>query len=141
MIRFSLSCDNDHDFDGWFRNGEDFDRQKRRGLVSCPVCQSVKVDKALMAPSVSTGRRQDRIALAMGEEQRKALAQLKAMADEAKKNADYVGDKFAEEARRIHFGEVEQRGIYGEATAEEARGLIEDGVEFMPLPVFPDDQN
>ncbi len=141
MIRFSLSCDNDHEFDGWFRNGEDFDRQKRRGLVSCPVCRSARVDKTLMAPSVSTGRRQDRIALAMGEEQRKALAQLKAMADEARKNADYVGDKFAEEARRIHFGEVEQRGIYGEATAEEARELIEDGVEFMPLPVFPDDQN
>lgn len=141
MIRFSLSCDNDHAFDGWFRNGDDFDRQKRRGLVSCPVCQSVKVEKALMAPAVSTGRKKDRIALAMGEEQRKALAQLKAMAEEAKKNADYVGDKFAEEARRIHFGETEPRGIYGEATADEARGLIEDGVEFVPLPSFPDDQN
>lgn len=141
MIRFSLSCDNDHAFDGWFRNGDDFDRQKRRGLVSCPVCQSVKVEKALMAPAVSTGRKKDRIALAMGEEQRKALAQLKAMAEEAKKNADYVGDKFAEEARKIHFGEVERRGIYGEATAEEARGLLEDGVEFVPLPSFPDDTN
>ncbi len=141
MIRFSLSCDNDHAFDGWFRNGDDFDRQKRRGLVSCPVCQSVKVEKALMAPAVSTGRKKDRIALAMGEEQRKALAQLKAMAEEAKKNADYVGDKFAEEARKIHFGEVERRGIYGEATAEEALGLLEDGVEFVPLPSFPNDTN
>src|SRR5690606_17695992 len=86
-----------------------------------------------------TGRKQDKMALAMGEEQRKALAKLKAMAEEAKKNADYVGDKFAEEARKIHFGEVEPRGIYGEASAEEARGLVEDGVEFVPLPTFPAD--
>ena len=141
MIRFSLSCDKDHAFDGWFRNGDDFDAQKKRGLVSCPVCQSVKVEKALMAPSVSTGRKRETMALAMGEEQRKALAKLKAMAEEARKNADYVGDKFAEEARRIHFGEVEPRGIYGEATAEEARGLLDDGVDFVPLPVFPDDTN
>lgn len=141
MIRFSLSCDKDHAFDGWFRNGEDFDAQKARGLVSCPVCHSVEVGKALMAPAVSTGRKQDRIALAMGEEQRKALAKLKAMAEEAKKNADYVGDRFAEEARKIHFGEVEPRGIYGEASAEEARGLLDDGVEFVPLPAFPDDVN
>jgi hypothetical protein len=77
----------------------------------------------------------------MGEEQRKALAKLKAMADEARKNADYVGDRFAEEARRIHFGEVEPRGIYGEATADEARGLLDDGVDFVPLPTFPDDTN
>ncbi|MCO5158692.1 MAG: DUF1178 family protein [Aquamicrobium sp.] len=141
MIRFSLSCDKDHAFDGWFRNGDDFDAQKKRGLVSCPVCQSVKVEKALMAPSVSTGRKRETMALAMGEEQRKALAKLKAMAEEARKNADYVGDKFAEEARRIHFGEVEPRGIYGEATTEEARGLLDDGVDFVPLPAFPDDTN
>lgn len=141
MIRFSLCCDNDHDFDGWFRNGEDFDVQNRRGLVSCPVCHSSKVEKALMAPAVSTGRKRDKVALAMGDEQRKALAKLKALADEARKNSDYVGDRFADEARKIHFGEVEPRGIYGEATQEEARDLLDDGVEFMPLPVFPDDRN
>lgn len=141
MIRFSLVCDKEHEFDGWFRNSDDFDVQKKRGLVSCPTCHSAKVEKALMAPAVSTGRKKDKIALAMGEEQKKALAKLKAMADEARANADYVGDKFAEEARKIHFGETEARGIYGEATADEARALIEDGVEFMPLPVFPDDQN
>jgi hypothetical protein len=77
----------------------------------------------------------------MGEDQRKALAQLKAFARKARENADYVGDKFAEEARKIHFGEADTRGIYGEATVEEAKALVDDGVEFMPLPVFPDDQN
>ncbi len=141
MIRFSLICDAQHEFDGWFRNSEDFDAQKKRGFVSCPVCHSAKVEKALMAPAVSTARKQETVALAMGEQQRKALAQLKALAEEARKSADYVGDKFAEEARKIHFGETEARGIYGEATVEEARRLVEDGVEFMPLPVFPDDKN
>lgn len=141
MIRFGLSCDNDHAFDGWFRNGEDFETQRKRGLVACPVCQSVRVEKALMAPAVSTGRRKEKMALAMGEDQRKALAKLRALAEEARKSADYVGEKFAEEARKIHFGEVEPRGIYGEATAEEARDLLEDGVDFIPLPDFPDDRN
>jgi hypothetical protein len=141
MIRFSLICDATHEFDGWFRNSEDFDKQKERGLVSCPVCHSAKVEKALMAPAVSTARKQEKIAVAMGEQQKQALAQLKAMAEEARKNADYVGDKFAEEARKIHFGETEARGIYGEATVDEARSLLDDGVEFMPLPVFPEDQN
>lgn len=141
MIRFSLICDAEHKFEGWFRNGDDFDAQKKRGFVACPVCHSAKVDKALMAPAVSTARKQDTIALAMGEEQRKALAQLKLMAEKARENADYVGDKFAEEARKIHFGETEARGIYGEATFEEASSLVEEGVEFMPLPVFPEDKN
>jgi len=77
MIRFSLICDAEHKFEGWFRNGDDFDAQKKRGFVACPVCHSAKVDKALMAPAVSTARKQDTIALAMGEEQRKALAQFR----------------------------------------------------------------
>lgn len=141
MIRYTLICDAEHEFDGWFRNGDEFDQQKKRGLVSCPICHSIKVEKALMAPAVSTTRNQEKIAFAMGEQQRQALAQLKALADQARKNADYVGDKFAEEARKIHFGEAQARGIYGEATLEEARSLIDDGVEFMPLPVFPEDQN
>lgn len=141
MIRFSLSCDRDHAFDGWFRNSDDFDAQKARGLVTCPMCNSSKVEKALMAPAVSTGRKRETMALAMGEQQRQALARLKQLADKARENADYVGDRFAEEARRIHFGEVEARGIYGEATADEVRELVEEGVEFMPLPVFPEDRN
>lgn len=141
MIHFSLQCDQGHDFEAWFRNNDDFDQQAKRGLVDCPSCGSKKVAKALMAPAVSTGRRRDKIALAANAEQRKMMAQLKDMAQKMRDNADYVGDKFAEEARKIHFGETDQRGIYGEATPEEARGLIEDGVEFLPIPVFPDDRN
>ncbi|APH73911.1 DUF1178 family protein [Aquibium oceanicum] len=141
MINFSLHCDNGHAFDGWFRNNEEFDAQAERKLVSCPVCGSLHVGKSLMAPAVSTGRKREKIALAAGEEQKQVLAKLKELSEKVRANADYVGDKFAEEARKIHFGEVEARGIYGEATREEARSLVEDGVEFMPIPVFPDDRN
>src|SRR5690606_9439521 len=141
VIRFSLNCANDHEFEAWFRNGDDFEVQRKRGFVECPQCGSNKVEKALMAPAVSTGKQRERMALAAGEMQKRALAELKALTRKLRENADYVGEKFAEEARKIHFGETEPRGIYGEATTEEARGLIEDGVDFMPLPVFPDDRN
>ena len=141
MIRFSLHCDGDHTFEAWFRNNDDFDTQKKRGFVECPECGSKAVGKALMAPAVSTGRRKEKIALAMGEAQKQAVKELKALSEKMRANAENVGDKFAEEARKIHFGEVEPRGIYGEATPDETRSLVEDGVEFMPIPVFPDDQN
>ena len=141
MIRFSLGCDHDHEFEGWFRNNDDFETQKKRGFVECPACGSHKVEKALMAPAVSTGRKKEKIALAMNAQQQAAMAQLKALSEKMRENADYVGDKFAEEARKIHFGEADARGIYGEATPDEARGLAEDGVEFLPIPVFPDDRN
>lgn len=141
MIRFSLICDNEHEFEAWFRSSDDFETQKKRGFVDCPSCGSHKVEKALMAPAVSTARKQEKVALAMGEEQRRMMTQMKAMAEKIRANADYVGDKFAEEARKIHFGEADQRGIYGEATLEEAKSLAEDGVDFMSVPVFPEDQN
>ncbi len=141
MIRFSLICDQDHEFEAWFRNNDDFDKQKKRGFVECPACGSKKVGKALMAPAVSTGRRQEKIALAMNEMQKKAMTEIKALSEKIRENADYVGDKFAEEARKIHFGEADARGIYGEATLEEAKSLAEDGVGFMPIPVFPEDRN
>jgi hypothetical protein len=141
LIKFSLTCEQAHDFEGWFRNNEDFEKQRKRGLVDCPSCGSHKVEKALMAPAVSTGRKKEKIALAMNEQQRAAMAQLKALSEKIRENADYVGDKFAEEARKIHFGEADARGIYGEATLDEAKSLAEDGVEFMPIPVFPEDRN
>ncbi|MBX3568802.1 MAG: DUF1178 family protein [Rhizobiaceae bacterium] len=141
MIRFSLSCEREHAFEAWFRSNDDYETQRKRGLVECPNCGSSSVSKALMAPSVSTGRRREKIALAMNQAQKQAMAELKALSQKMRENSDYVGDKFAEEARKIHFGETEARGIYGEATPEEAKGLAEDGVSFMPIPVFPDDQN
>ncbi len=141
MIRFSLVCEHEHEFEAWFRSNDDFETQKKRGFVECPSCGSREVGKALMAPAVSTGRKQEKMALAMGEEQRRVMTELKALSQKMRENADYVGDKFAEEARKIHFGESDPRGIYGEATLEEAKGLAEDGVSFMPIPVFPEDRN
>ena len=141
MIRFSLTCERDHGFEAWFRNNEDFDTQKKRGFVECPSCGSRDIEKALMAPAVSSSRKREKMALAMSEQQRQAMAQIKALTEKIREGAENVGDKFAEEARKIHFGETEPRGIYGEATQEEARSLAEDGVGFMPLPVFPDDRN
>jgi hypothetical protein len=137
MIRFSLHCERDHDFEGWFRSNDDFDAQTAKGLVSCPSCGSHKIGKALMAPSVSTGRQKEKIAIAMSQ----MAKEMKEMAKKVRENADYVGPEFAEEARKIHFGEVEQRGIYGEATREEVEALVDDGIDVMPLPVFPEDGN
>ncbi|WP_309085582.1 DUF1178 family protein [Chelativorans sp.] len=141
MIRFGLLCEKDHEFEAWFRSGDDFETQRTRKLVSCPHCGSQEVQKALMAPAVSTSRKKTQIALAMSEEQKRMLAQLKELTEKIRESADYVGDKFAEEARKIHFGEADPRGIYGEATPEEVRSLAEEGVDFMPLPVFPEDRN
>ena len=141
MIRFSLTCQRDHTFEAWFRSNDDFEAQKKRGFVECPDCGSNRVEKALMAPAVSTGRKREKLALAVGEAQKRALTELKALSQKMRENADYVGDKFADEARKIHFGETDPRGIYGEATPEEAKSLAEDGVEFMPIPVFPEERN
>jgi len=141
MIRFSLHCDHGHEFEGWFRDNADFDRQSERKLVSCPVCNSPEIQKSLMAPAVSTSRSKERVAIAMDQAQKQVLEQMRELSRKVRENADYVGDQFAEEARKIHFGETEARGIYGEASKEDVHSLIEDGVEVMPLPVFPEDKN
>lgn len=141
MIKYGLNCNNGHEFEAWFRSADDFDQQKSRKLVTCPVCGTHEVNKALMAPAVSTGKARQQIALAMTEEQKRAMEYLKAFARQVRENAEYVGPRFAEEARKIHFGEAKTRGIYGEATLDEARSLAEDGIEFMPLPVLPEDAN
>lgn len=141
MIRFSLNCSSDHHFEAWFRNNDDFDLQLKSGLVTCPQCGSHEVQKALMAPSVTTGRKKDQIALGMDKAQKKILNEIQELARKVRDNADYVGDKFAEEARKIHYGETETRGIYGEASTEDVTSLVEEGIEIMPLPPLPEDKN
>lgn len=137
MIRYSLVCANDHRFEAWFRNADAYDSQHKRGIVICPVCGTGGVGKALMAPAVS--RSSEKVSLSAGHPHlREALIALR---NKVTSEADYVGDKFAEEARKIHFKEAEPRGIYGEATREEIAALVEDGVDFMPLPGLPEDHN
>lgn len=142
MIKYTLSCDSGHSFDGWFSSSADFDRQAELGLVSCPACGSVSVAKELMTPSVSTSRKKDEAKVLMMDQARKeAVAKIRELVTAIRENSDDVGEKFPEEARKIHYGEAEQRGLIGKATADEARALLEEGIEIAPLPVLPDDAN
>jgi hypothetical protein len=142
VIKFSLRCDQGHDFEAWFRDSGDFDTQKKRGFLECPSCGSNHVEKALMAPRVTTARKREEVAVAIGNAaQREIMAKLHEMAREVRKSGEDVGNRFPEEARKIHYGETDARGIYGKATVEEVTGLLEEGVEIMPLPDLPEDMN
>ncbi len=147
MIRYDLICDKGHEFDGWFRDSATYDKQARRGFVACSVCGSSKVEKQLMAPGIpAKSNRKDEVPQRMvaGPVDPRVAMMMKMMREmrqHVEENADYVGDKFAEEARKIHFAEAEARGIYGEATADEATALIEEGIEVFPLPRLPEDGN
>lgn len=137
MIRYSLSCEQAHEFEGWFSGSADFENQLSRGLISCPVCNSQSVSKMLMAPSVSTARKKDAIrTLAMDTAQKEAFTKIKETLANIRANAEDVGDKFPEEARKIHYGEAEERGIIGQASLQEAKALLEEGIEVAALPFY-----
>ncbi|MBB4479248.1 DUF1178 family protein [Rhizobium etli] len=140
MIRYSLTCDNAHEFEGWFSESADFDRQVATGFLTCPVCHSATISKLLMAPSVLTARKKDeRQTLAMDAMRQEALQKLKEAVAAVKANSEDVGTKFPEEARKIHYGEADARGIIGQATLDEAQALVEEGIEIAAIPVLPED--
>ncbi len=142
MIRYSLVCDNSHDFEGWFSGSADFDRQVEAGLLTCPVCNSAAISKSLMAPSVSTARKkEEKQAVAMDIAQKQVMAKIREAVAAIKANAEDVGEKFPEEARKIHYGEADARGIIGQASFADVRELIEEGIEVAPLPALPEDAN
>lgn len=148
MIRYALRCEKDHEFEAWFRSSADYDKAAPKGAVACPVCGASKVEKALMAPAVAGTKKRDepqapaKVQLAALDPRELALrAAIKELRQKVAENADYVGDRFAEEARKIHYKEAEARGIYGEATGDEAKALAEEGIEFQPLPTLPEDRN
>jgi hypothetical protein len=163
MIRYSLQCERRHEFEIWFKNSADYDSQAKRGLVTCPACGSGKVEKALMSPSLGRGTRKggkapapeaappdtptpaadaDKTPVAMmSPPEREFRAKLKELREHLTKNAENVGGKFPEEARKMHYGEAEHRSIYGEASPQEAKELLDEGVELHPLPVLPDERN
>lgn len=138
MIRYALSCPNDHNFESWFQSAEAFDRLKAAGQVSCVVCGATEVAKSLMAPAVRPARKLDEPAprplSAPTNPAEQALAALRRKIEE---NSEYVGMNFATEARAIHDGDAPERPIYGEARLDEAKRLIEDGVPVAPLPFMP----
>ena len=141
VIHYALRCEHAHDFDAWFKSAAAFEEQHARKLVTCPQCNSDHVEKALMAPAVSRTDVQKVASLPNMDEREKLIAAIRQFRDKVLAEADYVGNKFAEEARKIHYGDVEPHGIYGEATREEVKGMIEDGVDFMPLPTLPEDHH
>jgi hypothetical protein len=136
MIRYALACAADHEFEGWFSSSDDYDTQSARGLLTCPMCESREVRKQIMAPALAgAGRRE----FAAGEPAMRAMM-MEAMGRlrrHVESNFDYVGDRFAHEARAIHEGKAEDRGIYGQATPGEVKSLVADGVPIAPLPPEP----
>ena len=138
MIRYALICEESHEFEGWFGRSADFEAQAAQGLVDCPVCGSTVVRKQIMAPAVAGTRKRSDIKVGGGDGRRQMM--MEAMAHvrrHVEENFDYVGDTFAREARAIHEGKSEERGIYGEATQAEVKGLVEDGVPVAALPPEP----
>ncbi|HEY6755447.1 MAG TPA: DUF1178 family protein [Pseudolabrys sp.] len=160
MIRYALVCEQGHAFESWFQDSAAYDKQVKRGLVICPQCSSAKVEKAIMAPRLSTSAKKKRAPIEapataepvasqatpapvamMSPQEQEFRTKLKELRDHLTKNADNVGAKFPDEARKMHYGEIEHRSIYGVASPDEAKELSEEGVEFHPLPVLPDERN
>ena len=158
MIRYALICDSGHAFESWFANSTAYDKQVKRKLVTCPVCDSAKVEKAIMAPRLARKDKSTPIqapveapapapaeaptpVAMISPQEREFRKKLKELRDHLTANADNVGKKFPEEARKMHYGETEHRSIYGEASPKDAKELHEEGIEFHPLPVLPDERN
>ena len=146
MIRYDLICSKGHEFDGWFSDSAAFDTQAKRGLISCAHCGVTKIEKQIMAPGIPTkgNRKSETQAMSAGPIDPRAAAMVQVMRDYRKhvtENSENVGKKFADEARKIHFKEVKERSIYGEATADDAKALIEDGIDVHPIPRLPEDGN
>jgi hypothetical protein len=161
MIHYNLRCAKGHAFESWFQSSSAYEAQEKRKLVSCPVCGSTKVERAIMAPRILSKKGRDTTAsdqlpapvpaaeiippssptpLLMAQEA-ELRTKLKELRDHIVKNADNVGEKFPNEARKMHYGDIEHRPIYGEASPDEAKALIDEGVEVMPLPALPEDRN
>jgi hypothetical protein len=154
MIRFALSCNENHAFEGWFASSADFDNQCERDLLSCPVCGSSEVKKALMTPSIAKAAKVDesqtqqvvntapRKQLSrLNPAQHEIVRQIAVLRDKVLSEAENVGERFPEEARKIHYGETDARGIYGTADTEDVLQLLEEGIEVIPLPESPEDKN
>jgi hypothetical protein len=141
MIVFDLLCGNDHEFESWFQDSAAFEKLAKAGHVVCPICSDTKISKSLMAPAVSGTKKKSNEKMAISakaaRQMGKYMEAVKEMREQVEKNCDYVGEKFPEEARRMHYGEAETRNIYGEATDTEAEALQEEGVEVQRIPWAP----
>jgi hypothetical protein len=159
MIRYTLVCAKGHEFESWFAGSAAYDRQAKRGLVECPLCGSTKVEKALMTPRLARARKSTPAEPAeatppaapepqapapvavISPQEHELRTKLRELREHLVKNAENVGQRFPEEARKMHYGEKEHRSIYGTASPDDAKALHEEGIEFAPLPVLPDERN
>lgn len=146
MIHYDLICAEGHEFDGWFSNSESFDKQLKVGIVECPNCGSTEVSKALMAPGIpaKSNSKKDLQPVMQNAPQSPAtemVQMIRKLRDHVEQNSEYVGPRFADEARKIHHEETEPRGIYGEATLQDAQDLKDEGIEVQPLPLLPEERN
>jgi hypothetical protein len=157
MIKYALACEQAHEFESWFPSSEAFETQARRGFVTCPICNSLKVQKQIMAPRVARTDKGEPEAASrapvpvqapepqplalLSEKEREIRSMLKAVREHVTKTAENVGERFADEARKMHYGEIEHRSIYGDANPVEANALLEEGIQVYPLPILPDDRN
>ncbi|HEY0223142.1 MAG TPA: DUF1178 family protein [Pseudolabrys sp.] len=156
MIRYALACERGHHFESWFQDSAAFDKQAKRGLVACPHCGSAKVEKAIMAPRLSSSKQRkapaetsaapapvpEKAPVAMiSPQEHEFRTKLKELREHLTQNADNVGQKFPEEARKMHYGEIKPRSIYGEASPKDAKELLDEGIDFHPLPILPDERN
>jgi hypothetical protein len=166
MIRYALVCAKSHTFESWFANSAAYDKQVKRSLIECPVCGDTKIEKAIMAPRLAGADKRERAAAAAIDAPATAAAppegpapaekapvamispqehefrkKLREIREHLTKNSDYVGQKFPDEARKMHYGDIEHRSIYGEASPQEAKDLHDEGIEFHPLPVLPEERN
>ena len=145
-MKFTLHCTRGHEFEAWFRSNDDYETQARRGLVECPQCGTNRVGKALMAPAVSTGRKKDerkQVVMQVAHDAARAefVQRMREMTAALKAGATDVGERFPEEARKIHYGEKDPEPIYGKADRDEVEALVDEGIELLPLPDFPDELN
>ena len=147
MIRYDLICNEGHEFDGWFRDSEAYDKLLKAGQVTCTVCGSAEVDKQLMVPGIPARHNkyeptnQQMVSAPQDAQQRKLAEAVRQLRKHVAENADYVGNEFPEEARKMHYGEAEERGIYGEASMKDAVELLEEGIDVSPLPKLPEEAN
>jgi hypothetical protein len=152
MIKYALACDQAHEFESWFPSSEAYESQRKRGFVTCPICNSAAVEKQIMAPRIARTDRDrapakpapqppnQEVAI-LSEREREMRAMIRTLREHVQQNAENVGGRFADEARKMHYGEIEQRSIYGEANPLDAKALWEEGIEVLPLPILPDDRN
>jgi hypothetical protein len=155
VIKYALACEAGHGFETWFRSSDDYEKQRKRKLVECPACGSAEIEKQIMRPSVArtdkgasrapveapAAAEQPQPVAMMSPQEQFLREKLRELRDHVTKNADYVGDKFPDLARQMHYEEIDQRSIYGEAKPDEVKELIEEGVGVQPLPVLPEDKN